>query len=205
MKIITISRTFGSGGRELGKRMADLLHFAYYDKEIILAIAEESRLDETYVETMMEKGVRSYPITVGRTFTYPTFLQQNTTSILVARQKIIRALAAKGDCVVMGQSADVILQAHHPFNLFVYADTASKMKRCRERAPGDEDLTDRELIKRMKQIDAARAKSRELFSNLKWGQKEGYHLCVNTTGTQIKTLAPHVAEYAKYWLGIRGK
>lgn len=203
MRIITISREFGSGGRELGKRMADILGFAYYDKEIITAIAQESNLDASYVEERMEHGARSYPITVGRTFSYPVFLQQCTTNILVARQKIIRALAAKGDCVIMGQSADMILQEHNPFNLFVYADMPAKITRCRERAPAGEGLTDRELAKKIRQVDTARAKGREMLSNGKWGQKENYHLCVNTTGVPVKALAPLIADYAKFWLGMR--
>lgn len=204
MKIITISREFGSGGRELGKRIADHLHFAYYDKEIIMAIAKDSNLNEAYVEEIIEKGFSpSFPLTFGRTFSYSAFLQQNTTDLLVAQQKIIKALAAKGNCVVMGQSADIILQEHNPFNLFVYADLSARMKRCRKRAPVGECLTDKELIKKMKQIDSARAKSRELLTGLKWGQKESYHLCVNTTGLSLKTLASHVADYANYWLGIK--
>lgn len=203
MKIITISREFGSGGRELGKRIADHLNFAYYDKEIILEIAKESHLNEAYVAEVIEKGFTpSFPLTFGRTFSYSAFIQQNTTEILVAQQKIIKTLAAKGDCVVMGQSADLILQEYNPFNLFVYADLSAKMKRCRKRAPEGECLTDQELVKKMKQVDAARAKSRELLSSLKWGQRESYHLCVNTTGLRIKTLASYLADYANYWLGI---
>lgn len=205
MKIITISREFGSGGRELGKRMADLLHMDYYDKEILSAIAEESRLNEAYVEGRMEQGIsNSYPITIGRTFSHSPILQQNTTHLFVVRQNIIQALALKGDCVVMGQSADVILRAHRPFNLFVYADMSAKMVRCRTRAPEGENLSDQSLIKKMRQVDAARAKSREMLSGLKWGQKEGYHLCVNTTDTEIKAIAPHIADYAACWLGIHG-
>lgn len=202
MRIITISREFGSGGRELGKRVAELLGFAYYDKEIVSAIARERDLDEAYVQGVVDKGARSYPITIGRSFAYPAYLQQSTTNILVAQQKIITALAQKEDCVVMGQSADVFLQKHNPFNLFVYADMPSKLKRCRERAPEEERLSDRSMIKKIKEVDAARAKSREVLSGLRWGQKESYHLCVNTTGVNIKTLAPHVAEYARFWLGI---
>lgn len=204
MKIITISREFGSGGRELGKRLADCLQFSYYDKEIILAVAENIGLNEAYVEEIMEKGqFCNYPITIGRSFSYPAYLQQNTTNLLVVRQKIIKALAAQGDCVIVGQSADVVLQEFSPFNLFVYADSDSKIKRCRERSPEGECLTDKDLLKKMKQVDAARAKSRTMLSGLKWGKKESYHLCVNTTGVQIKTLAPHIADYAKYRLGIQ--
>lgn len=202
MRIVTISREFGSGGRELGKRMADLLGVAYYDKEIIAAIAKDSELDEGYVSEMMDRGLPgSFPITIGRSFTYPAYLQQNTTRILVAQHKIVKELAAGGDCVMMGQCANIILQDHHPLNIFVYADMDSKIKRCRERAPEDENLTDSEMKKKMRQIDAGRASRHDLLSNLKWGARENYHLCVNTSGLDIKVLAPHATQYAKFWLG----
>lgn len=204
MRIITISREFGSGGRELGKRMADLLGMAYYDKEILTAIARKNALDETYVAGILEQGPpRNLPITIGRTFAYPVYQMQNTTQLLVAQQRIIKELAAQGDCVVMGQNADVILKEHGPFNLFVYAGMEAKMQRCRERAPEGERLSDRDLIKSIRRVDAARAKSREMHANSKWGQKENYHLCVNTTGIQIKTLAPQIADYALHWLGMK--
>lgn len=202
MKIITISREFGSGGRELGKRMAELLGFSYYDKEIISAIAKENNLDEAYVDKIVEKGIRSYPATIGRTFSYPTFHQKNTTAILVAQHKIIKTLAAKENCIVMGQSADIILREHDPFNLFIYADMSSKIDRCHERAAENEPLTDKELVRKIKQVDAERIRSRRLLTDLKWGERESYHLCVNTTGKQIKALAPQIAEYTKFWLGI---
>lgn len=68
MQMITISREFGSGGRELGKRLAELLGCAYLDKEIIAAIAKEDSLDEKYVEKMMDKpSFMMYPITIGCT------------------------------------------------------------------------------------------------------------------------------------------
>lgn len=202
MKVITISREFGSGGRELGKRMADILGFAYYDKEIITAIAKENHLSEHYISGALEKGLSGrFPITIGRTFSYPAYIQQNNTKLLVTRQKVIKELAAQGNCIVMGQSADIILKEYQPLNLFVYGEMMSKITRCKLRAPKDEHLTEKELIKKIKQVDTGRKNQRELFSDIKWGQKEGYHLCINTTGLQIKTLAPHIADYAKYWLG----
>ena len=71
MRIITIGREFGSGGRELGKRLADALGYAYYDREILTAIAQKSNMDEGYVSKMMEQGLfNSIPITFGQTFHY---------------------------------------------------------------------------------------------------------------------------------------
>lgn len=199
MRVVTISREFGSGGRELGKRLAGLLQFAYYDKEILSAVAHERQLDPAYVETLLQNGARSYPLTVGRTFAYPSYLQQNATALLVARQKVLKTLAAQGDCVVIGQNADLILHEYRPLNLFVYAAPLAKIERCRRRAPAEERLTDRQMQKQIRQIDSARAKSRELLSGLPWGRRESYHLCINTTGLSLKTLAPRLADYARYW------
>lgn len=207
MKIITVSREFGSGGRELGKRLADELGFAYYDREILTAIAESSQLHEEYVETVLEQGTFAhFPITYGHTFSYPSVLQQNATKILVAQENIIKELGAKGeDCIIVGRSADVILAQYQPLNLFVYADKESKMRRCRERTPEGEQLTDRELERKIKQVDKSRAQYRQLLSASKWGHKESYHLCINTTGMSIKKMTPWIAEYARHWFEDAGK
>lgn len=199
MNIITISREFGSGGREFGKRLADSLDIAYYDKEIISAIAEKSGLDERYVENISEKGIHAYPLTIGRTFSLHTAVQNTNTKILVAQPQILEELADKGDCVIVGRCADVILRERNPFNLFIYANMASKIRRCHERTPAGEKITDHEMEKRIKRIDRERAKYRELLSDMKWGAKEGYHLCINTSDIAIKRLIPFVAEYAKNW------
>lgn len=201
MSIITISREFGSGGRELGKRLADELGFAYYDREIVTAIAQKTQMDEGYVANALEGGLfRGVPIHFGRTFSYTTSLMTNTTNLFVEQHKIIRELAAKGNCIIVGRAADAILEEYNPLNLFVYADMPSKVARCRDRAPEGENLTERELIRHIKKIDAERARYYEMFSDTRWGSKEGYHLCVNTTGRQIKKLVPALAQYARCWL-----
>lgn len=202
MSIITISREFGSGGRELGKRLADELGFAYYDREIVTAIAQKTQMDEGYVANALEGGLfRGVPVHFGRTFSYTASLMTNTTNLFVEQHKIIRELAAKGNCIIVGRAADAILEEYKPLNLFVYADIPSKVARCRERAPEGENLTERELIRHIKKIDAERARYYEMFSDTRWGSKEGYHLCVNTTGKQIKKLVPSLAQYARCWLG----
>ena len=79
MSIITVSREFGSGGREVGKRLADALGYAYYDREIVSAIARKTSLDERYVASALEGGLfRSVPIHFGRTFSYSPALMTNT-------------------------------------------------------------------------------------------------------------------------------
>ena len=76
MKIITISRDFGSGGRELGKRMADILGFDYYDREIIAEIAKRQQMDERYVESVLDHHMwQMVPLTFHQSFAGSTLLQ----------------------------------------------------------------------------------------------------------------------------------
>lgn len=200
MGVITISREFGSGGRELGKRLADELGYAYFDKEIISKIAEEVEMDEEYVEHMLSSGInRSFTITYGTSFAFPTYYQNNTTKLLLAQQKILKRVAMDGNCVIVGRSADAILKDLNPFNVFVYADMDSKVKRCLDRAIPEEKLDEAKVKKMIKEIDKTRVKQHELHSDLKWGDKKGYHLCVDTSNLNIKEVTKVVAEYAKVW------
>ncbi len=200
MGIITIGREFGSGGRELGKRLADELGYAYYDKEIVAQIAEQSSLDENYVSYALDGGMfRNFPIHFGRTFSYSPTLMANETKLLADQNKLLRDLAEKGNCVIIGRAADVILRDLNAFNMFVYADMPSKVKRCREKGDEHEHLTDRRLIREIKRIDADRKRYHGLISEIPWGDKRGYHLMVNTSGREIKRIVPLVAAYYNLW------
>lgn len=139
MKIITISREFGSGGRELGKRLADMLNVAYYDTEVITEIAKQTNLDENYVSTISEKGVPSFNFHFGHTF--GATINQTAMDVVVAQHKVVKELAKKGDCIIVGRCADKILQDLKPLRIFVYADMQSKIKRCREKIPTIAGLT----------------------------------------------------------------
>lgn len=199
MNIITISREFGSGGRELGKRIADILGYAYYDREIISAIAQQHDFDEHYVENVLESGFPiSIPISYGKTFSCHTDATgQQALQLLTTQCRLLKEFAKKENCVIVGRSANIILEEFDPLNIFVYADTESKIKRCRSRAAEGEKLTDNEMKRRIRQIDAGRARHQRFLSDKKWGDKAGYHLCVNTSGLEIKTIAPVVADFAK--------
>ena len=97
MSIITVSREFGSGGREVGKRLADALGYAYYDREIVAAIAAKTKLEEGYVASALEGGMfRNIPIHFGRTFSYSAAVLGSTTNLFVEQHKILKELAEKG-------------------------------------------------------------------------------------------------------------
>ncbi len=207
MNIITIGREFGSGGRELGKRLAESLGFAYYDEEIIAAIARKSGLAEEYVKGVVENSVpQAYPITYGRTFGVVTVSNENHITILRAQEEVLRELARKRDCVIVGRCADILLRDLKPLNLFVYADMESKVKRCRFKASVDEKLTDKELVKLIKKTEKQRKNYYETITDQVWGDKANYHLCINTSGREvngkeIKVQIPAIAAFCRAWFG----
>ena len=173
-RIITIGREFGSGGRELGRRLAENLGYAYYDQEILSEIAERTELSEKYVQSIVEKRpMFSYPI------------------------HILRELAEKSGCVIVGRCADYILKDSNPFRVFVYADMDSKIERCRRKGKGQENLTDKEMKKYILDIDKNRARYYEFYTDQKWGDRKNYDICVNTTNEDIKKIANILARLFK--------
>ena len=189
-RIITISREFGSGGRELGKRLAKALGIPCYDHEIIEMIAKENGFNEDYVANVGEKSIEAaYPLTIGHRFGMQPFqIMEQPIRVAVAQRQIIENFAKQGDCVIVGRAADVILKDYDPLNIFVYADKDSKIERCQRRAPQGEHLTPREIESHMKQIDRNRAQHHQMYSDSKWGDKGSYDLCVNTTKRFVKDL-----------------
>ena len=190
-RIITIGREFGSGGRELGRRIADDLKIAYYDNEIITRIAERTDLSEDYVKHVMESEPSALlPITVGRSFSMrmdPVMEQNN--AIYREQSRLILELAEKSDCVIVGRSADYILRQMQPFRLFVYAQKEHKLERCRKRAAEQEHFTDRELWRHIRDVDRRRARYYQFFTGQTWGDRLNYDLCINTSNAGIKELA----------------
>ena len=190
-RIITVSREFGSGGRELGRRLSELLHIAYYDKEIVTEIAKRTSMSEEYVRQITEqKPVMSFPISIGRSF-YPMtdpLLDQNQ-AIFREQHQIIREMADKSDCVIVGRCGDYVLRDLNPFRIFVYADMDAKIARCRERGKEDPPLSDKELKQKITKMDKGRAKYYEFYTGQKWGDRLNYDVCINTSGRSIKELA----------------
>ncbi len=195
-RVITISREFGSGGRELGKRLAEMLQVAYYDKEIVSAISEKSSLAESYVSQIIEQRIVTYyPITIATSFASMPYdaMGQINRSIYTAQADILKEMAEKSDCIIVGRCADFILREYKPLNIFVYADMASRIERCRQREDEMSHLSDKELQKRIQSIDKARARYYSSYTGQVWGDKLNYHLCVNTSDHDVKAHAKAIA------------
>lgn len=195
-RIITIRREFGSGGRELGRRLSEALGRAYYDQEIISEIAQRTSLSETYVRQIIERRpAMSYPIRIGRSLHMavmnPLLAQSN--EIFKEQCAIIREMANASDCVIVGRCADYILRERKPFRLFVYADMDYKLARCREKAEVQEHMTDEELKRHILDVDMHRAAYYNHYTNQKWGERSTCDLCVNSGTIPPKVAAPALA------------
>lgn len=197
--IITIGREFGSGGREFGRRLAEELGYEYYDKEIIQEIAKKTSLSEEYIQEVVEKTPHNlYPITIGQSLRYAGNYQLNQVqTVFQAQCEILKNLAEKSNCVIVGRCADYILKEYNPFKIFVYATLESKINRCLSRVDEYENYTPKKLKKLIKKVDKERARYYDFYAGQKWGDKANYDLCINTTDTEIKKIVPIVAKMFK--------
>lgn len=199
-KIITIGREFGSGGRELGRRLAEYLGYAYYDKEIVSEIAKNTSLSEQYVKQVTENNqIGLYPITIAQTFSYfDVYAARQTQAIFSEQEKVLKQMAEKTNCVIVGRCADYILRDYNPFKIFVYSDKQSKIKRClNKRIKDGEDITEKKIKKYLKNIDKGRSRFYSFYTGQAWGDKLNYDMCINTSNVIIKDIVPHLGEMLK--------
>ena len=200
-KIITVSREFGSGGRTVGKMLAERLGIAYYDKELVKQISMETGFDPKYIEEHGEhapgKSILSYIF--GVRAAHPDVMNGMTPAdfLWCMQRKIILELAEKESCVIVGRCADYILremEGIHLFKIFVHASMESRIKRCIERAPEGENYTEKELEKHIKRVDRNRSNYYADFTLQKWGDKSNYDICINTTNVQIDEIVQHLSK-----------
>ena len=180
MKIITISREFGSGGRELGKRLAEELGIHCYDHEIIELIAKEHGFDERYVANISEKCIEAaYPMTIGHRFAMPPVqIMDQGFQVAAAQQQIIENFAKQGDCVIVGRCADYVLRNQEDvLNVFIHAPLDERIFRAKEEYHVDAPDVRSYVLKH----DKSRAAYYEHFSDRVWGKAQNYHLAVSST------------------------
>ncbi|MFI3140955.1 MAG: cytidylate kinase-like family protein [Clostridia bacterium] len=186
-KIVTISRSFSSGGREVGKRLAQELGFAYYDKQLLKEISNETGFTSEYIEKYGESAAyTSYPITIAQTFITP--FQMPNESIQIAQTKIVREIGDKGDCVIIGRRGDRILKdKENLLKVFIYSsDMDERIKRCYDKSPDDKDKSPEFIKKKIISIDKDRAKYYRFYSDQNWGEMNNYNLFIDTSKISIK-------------------
>ena len=210
MRIITISRQFGSGGRELGKRLSDVLGWDYYDREIISAVSQESGMNADYVRRALSShGWHNYQLTYRNSFHQALGHSAHQTEMLLQQRKVIEEIAAAGnDCIIVGRDADVILYENSPFRIFVCADLRFRLERClkhEEKLPAENRMTEKEILRSIRRIDKNRRHTREILTGKSHGDASSFDLTVNTTHWEIRKLTEAVADFSRCWFENHGK
>ncbi len=176
-RIITISREFGSGGRFIGEEVAKKLGIAYYDKNIISQIAEESGLSPEYIQESAElspkKGLFAYAF-AGRDITGKSI----EDIVYEAQRKVILELAEKESCVIVGRSADFILQDRDDvLNVFIHGNMPEKTQRISRLY----NVSEQEAVKMMADVDKRRMINYNFYTEQRWGKASNYTLCLNSS------------------------
>ena len=176
-RIITISREFGSGGRFIGEEVAKKLGIAYYDKNIINQIAEESGLSPDYFlvrgDMSGNKGIFAYAL-AGRDITGKSVEDM----VYEAQRKVILELAEKEPCVIIGRNADFILKDRDDvLNVFIHGNMPEKTERiCRLY-----NVSEKEAVKMMTDTDKRRMTNYNFYTDQKWGKASNYTLSLNSS------------------------
>lgn len=182
IKIITISREYGSGGRQIGEKVANELDIPFYDKVLIDMIAQESGMAAGYVEEASEKMSMAQAFNISTMGYYSVSpivenVQVIGEDVFIAQSKIIKSLAEKGPCVIVGRCADYILRERDDvLNVFVHADYETRAKRTVE----EYGIEEKKVNGVIKKSDKARAKHYSFYCEKKWGNVDNYHLMVDS-------------------------
>ncbi len=197
-RIITISRQFGSGGREVGKRVADALACAYYDKEILNKISEETGLDTVLIDELDSNASRKFGYTFSRSFMI--YKQLPVSEVNSAKINILKKLADKSSAVFIGRCADYILNEYKPFKVYIYSsDMEYRVNRCFHKVPDDRaSLNEKEMRNEILEIDKNRAQYYENHTGKKWGDEANYDLYIDTSQVGVKGAVEMILEHCKY-------
>ncbi len=181
-KIVTISRQYGSGGRYIGRLLAEKLGVPFYDKDIIHIAAKESGLSAEIMERMEETSSTRY-LFMQRIAPDEESLQPNMSYsvpdlVYLAKSKAIRMIAEQGPCVIVGRCADYILRERDDvFNVFVHADDDYRARHVLE-AYGE--MPGKTIEERLEEKDKKRALYYRHYTDREWGDLKYYDLTINT-------------------------
>lgn len=177
IKVVTIGRKFGSGGRFVGQKLAERLGFAFYDRDIIKLVAKSSGYAMDFIEETGEYSVGSY-ITAGvyGDNLFPSGLAPSDI-VNIIQSRVIGEIADKGNCVIIGRAADYILRGRtDTLNAFVFADRDE----CLRRAVDIYGLPEKDAAKTIKKNDRQRAGHYSRYTGRKWGMAENYHISIDS-------------------------
>ena len=188
--VITISRQYASGGRLIGKLVAEKLGIPFYDREIILQAASKSGLAASFIEEneQKRKGFDMFPVTSVRWGIAPNSFDSLEAQIYAAEADAIEHFAKNGACVIVGRCADYVLKGKAKcLNVFIHAEDADRVKRVLEEYA--EAPTVKKAQKLLRDVDRNRERHYEYYTDAHWGKANEYDICINSSTFGIEKSA----------------
>lgn len=190
--IITISREFGSGGRDIGKKVAESLGYAFYDRTLIDLSIQQDKLSAESMREIEEKlnEVMLFKLAVNGSYAehfWGDAMILPLDTMFLMQEKIIKNLVEKGPCVIIGTGADFVLRDRTDcLSVFIYSDMNSKVRR----AVAEYGVPSDKVEDKIRHRDKVRAEHYNKCTFQKWGEAKNYDLCINSDGVGIeKTIA----------------
>lgn len=195
--VITIGRQFGAGGRELGQWLAKSYGIAYYDKELIAEVSKESGLAEEFIEKAEEKMPMGWMHALASNLmmggVYSAGNGMPTESIFKFQADVIREIAKKQSCVIVGRCADYILRKDPLcISTFICASDAERVKRI-VKYHGAKNQ--KEAMEMMKRIDKKREEYYNFYTDRIWAEAKSYDLCLDSSKLGIERSGELIREY----------
>ena len=202
--IINVGRQLGSGGRQIGEKLAEKLGITFYDKELIHLASQESGLGKEFFEQFDEKTNHSIfggMFGLRGVFSDEIFANSylSNETLFQIQSDVIRNLAEKQSCIFVGRCADYILKDYHRcLNLFISANMNDRIKRVAEM----EKIPENKAKDYIEKMDKKRAGYYNYFSNKTWGAADSYHLCINSSVLGIDETVNFIHQFAQKKLGL---
>ena len=184
--IITLSREYGSGGRYIGRLIANKLGIKLYDNEFITRIAEETGLSEEYIENNEQRR----NILEGLNYGYYSGMN-NSDELFIKEAELIKEAASKESCVIIGRCADFILKDREDvLKVFVYSNIKDKIKRATEFYGFNKETAEKEI----KRIDKLRANHYKYYTEKQWDNHANYDICINSDTFGVEKAADLICD-----------
>ncbi len=201
--VITIGRQFGSGGRELGRKLADRLGYKYYDKELLREAARHAGVGEEFFERNDERfpsflnGIFSFAFGLNAVNCYSGSTSISDDSLYRAQSDFIHSLAEKEPCIIVGRTSDYVLRDHGKLvNIFVHAPMECCVRRIMDRGE-DDGLTEEKVRSKAAKVNRLRANYYNFYTDKTWGASSSYDLSIDTSRMPMDELIEVIVEYLK--------
>ncbi len=187
--VITLSREYGSGGRYVGRLIADKLGIKLYDKDFVIKVAKETGLTEEYIENNEQKRKTLSSLNNGYYFGL-----NNGDELYIKESELIKEVADNESCVIIGRCADSILhERDNVIKVFVYSDMEHKIKRATEIYGFNKEKAEKEI----KRIDKLRANHYKYYTEKQWADHSNYDICINSDTLGVEKAADLICEMVK--------